>query len=154
MGRGLTVTPVWGMPLRVSPGLGLVVVGLAVAFGLAPQSRSLALYLAAVLASVLVHELAHGLAARASGYDVDAVVLTLFGARTVWSGPEPDARTMLLISAAGPAASAALACIAVIVGWRSVAGMNLTIALVNLVPIRGLDGWVIWRAATSSALEP
>jgi Zn-dependent protease len=139
------------MPVLVSAPLGLTVVGLAIVLVRTSTVLFMAVLVAGVLLSVLAHELAHGVAARRFGFDVDRVVLTLTGSHTVWSGErDPDAHAALAIAAAGPALSAALACVAVVTGAQALAFANLAIAVVNLVPLTGTDGWVIWRAATSS----
>ena len=147
----MTVARVWGMPVVLSPTLAaLVVLGLIVAVW-SPGARTVGLlYAAGILLSLFAHELAHGIAARRFGYEVDALELTMWGGRTGWSGPEPDAHTALTIAAAGPAVSALLATVAALAQSRELAIVNLTVALVNLVPITGSDGWVIWKAATSS----
>jgi Zn-dependent protease len=149
--RHVTVARIWGMPVVLSPTLaGLVVLGVLVAVW-SPDSRGLWLGLAlGALLSLFAHELAHGLAARHFGYEVDALELSMWGGRTGWSGPTPDAHTALTVAAAGPGMSALLAVVAALAGSETVASVNVTIALVNLVPITGSDGWVIWKAATSS----
>lgn len=147
----MTVARVWGMPVVLSPTLAaLIVLGVVVA-AWSPDARTLGLVFAAcVLLSLFAHELAHGIAARRFGYEVDALELSMWGGRTGWSGPEPDAHTALTIAAAGPAVSALLAAVAALAHSRQLAIVNLTVALVNLVPMTGSDGWVIWKAATSS----
>jgi Zn-dependent protease len=153
----VTVGRLLGIPVRLSPSLGaLVVLGVLVGVWL-PEARGAGLWLAAaVLASLLAHELGHAVAARRLGYEVDALELDLWGGRTAWSGPTPDAPTALTIAAAGPLVSAALAVLAALAESRALAITNLLVALVNLVPVAGSDGWVIWKAATatSSAPEP
>jgi Zn-dependent protease len=146
------------MPVLLSPGLaGLVAVGVLATVWV-PEVRGVGMLVAvAVLLSLLAHEIAHGLAARRFGYDVDALELGMWGGRTAWSGPMPDAYVALTIAAAGPAVSALLAVVAAVAGARTIAIVNLVVALVNLVPVTGSDGWVIWKAATatsSTAPEP
>jgi Zn-dependent protease len=140
------------MPVLLSPGLAaLVVLGVLVAVGV-PDTRGVGMLVAvAVLLSLLAHEVAHGLAARHFGYDVDALELGMWGGRTAWSGPTPDAHTALTIAAAGPAVSALLAVGAALAEARTIAIVNLVVALVNLVPVTGSDGWVIWKAATATS---
>jgi Zn-dependent protease len=147
------------MPVLLSPALAAVVVLGVLATVWVPGVRGVGMVLAAaVLLSLLAHEVAHGLAARHFGYDVDALELGMWGGRTAWSGPTPDAYVALVIAAAGPAISALLAVVAALAGARTIAIVNLVVALVNLVPVTGSDGWVIWKAATattsSTAPEP
>jgi Zn-dependent protease len=133
--------------LRLSPGvLGLLAaVGVA---GAAGRTEAAALVLV-VLGSLLLHEVAHALAARASGYDVDHVRLTLFGGEARWSGPEPAPHVAIRITAAGPFASGVLACAFAVGGDGPVAQfgawVNLLGAGVNLLPVPGLDGWALYR---------
>jgi Zn-dependent protease len=153
----VTVARLLGMPVRLSPALAaLVVLGVVAAVWWAPAEALLVA--AGVGLSLLAHELAHGLAARRLGYDVDYLELGLLGGRTAWSGPTPDAPTALTIAAAGPACSALIAVVAELAGSRPLAAINLLVAVTNLLPVTGSDGWVIWRAATapatSSAPEP
>jgi Zn-dependent protease len=145
-----------GVPLGVTPALLLVVFGAAVVggFGGAGGAR-LALLVAIVGGSLLAHELAHAVVARAAGYRVDGVTLSLVGGVTAWSGPAPEPYLAVRIAAAGPATSAVLACAFVAVGalagglegllWLG-AAVNLFDALVNLLPIPTSDGLAIARA--------
>ena len=110
----------------------------------------LAVLIAVVVVSLLLHEMAHAVTAWASGYDVDLVRLTMFGGEVRWSGPEPAPHVALRIAAAGPFASALMACAFVVGGGDgpvalSGAWVNLLGAGVNLLPVPGLDGWVIYR---------
>jgi Zn-dependent protease len=148
----VTVGRLWGMPVLLSPGLaGVVLLGVLVAVW-EPDVRGIGMLVAvAVLLSLLAHEVAHGLAARHFGYEVDALQLGLWGGSTAWSGPVPDAYVALTIAAAGPGISALLAVIAALAGARTIAIVNLVVALVNLVPVTGSDGWVIWKAATATS---
>jgi Zn-dependent protease len=134
--------------VRVSISAGVLVVlgALAVATARTPSLLPLLALAAGLVVSLLLHELGHAIAARAYGYDVDLVRISVVGAEVRWSAPEPDPHRALVIAAAGPAVSAVLAAACVLAGWPSLAALNLLGATVNLVPIRGLDGWAIWRA--------
>jgi Zn-dependent protease len=146
---------VWGMPVHVSWPLGAALVLLAIALVRVRSLAFIALLVVGIIVSVLAHELAHGVAARRHGFDVERVVVTLLGSHTVWSGErDPEAHTAIAIAAAGPAVSALLATVSVLAGWDALAFANLAIAVVNLVPITGTDGWVIWKAATTSSTTP
>jgi Zn-dependent protease len=143
------------MPVHVSPALGVVLVGLAILLVRTSSALAIGLLVAGIIVSVLAHEVAHGIAARRHGFVVDRVVVTLTGSHTAWSGErDPDAQAAIAIAAAGPAVSALLATIAALAGWDALAFANLAIAVVNLVPITGTDGWVIWKAATTSSRTP
>lgn len=133
--------------LRLSPGvLGLAAVG---ALAAVRGDGTPAVLLGVVLGSLLAHELAHAAAARASGYSVDRVALSLFGGEARWSGPEPEPHVAVRIAAAGPFASGVLACALVAAGDGPVAQfgawVNLLGAAANLLPVPGLDGWVLYR---------
>ena len=154
--RRVPVGRVLGVPVALSPGLLAVSVagaGGAVLAG-GPFGR-LVLLLAVVGGSLLAHELAHAVVARASGYQVDGVTLSLLGGLTAYSGPSPPPHVAVRIAAAGPATSAVLAC--AFVGLGSLAGgltgvlwigaaVNLFDALVNLLPVPSSDGRAIAQA--------
>lgn len=135
------------MRVRLSVGVWVVVALVAVAAGWGRPEP--AVVVVVLLGSLLVHELAHAVAARASGYDVDLVRLSTFGGQVRWSGPDPEPHVALRIAAAGPFASALLACafafggdgpVALIGAWT-----NLFATVVDLLPVPGLDGWKIYR---------
>ena len=145
-----------GVPIGLSPGLVALLFAGAVVAGLGGAAGGrLLLVLAVVLGSLLGHELAHAVVARASGYRVDGVTLSLLGGLTAWSGPAPPPHVAVRIAAAGPATSAVLAC--AFVGLGALAGgltgvlwvgaaVNLFDALVNLLPIPASDGRAIAEA--------
>jgi Zn-dependent protease len=154
--RKVPVGHLVGVPVAVSPALLVVLFAGAVVGGLGGAAGGrLVLVLAVVLGSLLAHELAHAVVARASGYRVDGVALSLLGGLTAWSGPAPPPHVAVRIAAAGPATSAVLACAFVGVGtltgeltgvlWVG-AAVNLFDALVNLLPVPASDGRAIARA--------
>ena len=123
---------------------------------------------------LLVHELSHAFVARRRGMSVEGITLWLFGGVSKLGGDAPDPATELRVAVAGPAASIALGtCLAAIalsvpagelpiaaIAW--LAGINVVLALFNLVPAFPLDGgrilrsvlWRQWgdrRAATATA---
>jgi Zn-dependent protease len=154
--RQVRVGHLVGVPVALSPGLLAVgVAGVAGAVLAGGPFGTLVLVLAVVGGSLLAHELAHAVVARASGYRVDGVTLSLLGGLTAWSGPAPSPHVAVRIAAAGPATSAILACAFVGAGtlaggltgvlWMG-AAVNLFDALVNLLPLPASDGRAIARA--------
>jgi Zn-dependent protease/CBS domain-containing protein len=133
-----------------APGQGLlayVLVGVVVA----------ALFLAALLG----HELAHALVAKRHGVTARRITLWLLGGVSELDNDPPTPRAELLIAAAGPAASlvfgglaAAATAVAdaggasrlVVVGLTWLAGVNILLAIFNLLPGAPLDGGRIVRA--------
>lgn len=111
-------------------------------------------------ASILVHELSHALMARASGIDVPAITLFLFGGVSQMADEPSSPSDEVRIAAVGPLASFALAALfwglhGVIASSASplVAGVTLYLAWINaalgifnLLPGLPLDGGRILRA--------
>jgi len=154
---GLPLGGVLGVPVAVSPGLAVLVLGASVAAGLLGGALVAAVgMLAVVAASLLAHELAHALAARWCGYRVDGVRLSLLGGGTAWSGRSAPPEVAAVVAAAGPATTAVLACAFVLAG-RATGGLdglllagavvNVLDTLVNLVPLPGSDGRKLLAAA-------
>jgi Zn-dependent protease/CBS domain-containing protein len=114
-----------------------------------------------LLASLLAHELTHAVVARREGVGVDGVTLWLFGGVARLRGEAKTAKSEFKIAASGPAVSLALAAvfaatavvlhhfgvesIVVAVAWW-LAGINLILALFNLLPAAPLDGGRVLRA--------
>jgi len=170
-GRALLIA---GFPVRV--GWSAVAVVAVIAWSLAGRILPLAfpgytlatywvagIFTAALfLASVLTHELGHALLARRSGLVVEDITLWAFGGLARIRGDAPSPRAELRIAAVGPLTSLALgagfllAAVGVTAAgigglgsgvlW-SLAGINLVLALFNLVPGAPLDGGRILRAA-------
>lgn len=93
----------------------------------------------ALLACVL-HEWGHYLAIRRAGGEVRYVRVTAAGAEMRLER-ELSYRREFLCALAGPAANLALAAFFCAFSWgRLFAGINLALALLNLAPVRGLDG--------------
>lgn len=107
-----------------------------------------------LLGSLLLHELAHSLVAQAEGIKVKSIDVSLFGAWTAMN-QEPDSpRSAFKIAVAGPLANLALFVILfLLLGFqvvpadsiaayaaRSIASVNLVIAIFNLLPGVPLDG--------------
>ncbi|WP_432826540.1 site-2 protease family protein [Dactylosporangium sp. CA-092794] len=114
------------------------------------------------LLSLLAHELAHSLVARVFGVPVERVTLWLLGGASELGGEPPTARADLLIAVAGPATSALLgvgfgglalalgtvgapAGVVAVSSW--LAGINVLLAVFNLLPGAPLDGGRVLRAA-------
>jgi Zn-dependent protease len=110
---------------------------------------------AVFFASVLAHELAHSVVARRHGVRVDGITLWMLGGVAKLGGESPTPRAELLISAAGPGTSVALAglfaagaialgglgapeLLASALGWLAV--INAILAAFNLIPAAPLDG--------------
>jgi Zn-dependent protease len=111
-------------------------------------------------ASVLVHELAHSLVAIAWGIPVKSITLFIFGG-VASIGREPDRPlSEFLIAIAGPASSLLLALGfgalwlgGRALGWEAVSalglylgGINLSLAIFNMVPGFPLDGGRVFRS--------
>ena len=113
----------------------------------------------AFLGSVLVHELAHGLAARRLGLPAGPITLLFFGGGSSVDQAAGNARDEAWIAAAGPLTSlvigVALAGSALLAesnpplwvqGAFLFGVLNLTLAVLHLVPAYPLDGGRILRA--------
>jgi Zn-dependent protease len=111
-------------------------------------------------ASVLIHELAHSAVALAWGVPVKSITLFIFGG-VANIGREPDRPlSEFLIAIAGPVSSLLLAAgfgvlwlTGQFVGWAPLAalglylgGINLSLALFNLLPGFPLDGGRVFRS--------
>ncbi|MEM9134517.1 MAG: site-2 protease family protein [Actinomycetota bacterium] len=114
------------------------------------------------LASILAHEFGHAVTALRHGIGVSGVTLWLLGGVAKLERQAPSARAEFLVAVAGPAASLVLAlffgALAVIADavaapatatavliW--LAGINLVLALFNLLPAAPLDGGRVLAAA-------
>lgn len=106
-------------------------------------------------ASVLAHELAHSVVAQRHGVRVEGITLWMLGGVAKLDGESPTPRAELLISAAGPGTSVALAGLfaagaatlnglgapelfASALAWLAV--INGILAVFNLIPAAPLDG--------------
>ncbi len=142
-------------------------------FGIPLQARvSFLLMLAAVLlfmggvtgmivvllafASVILHELGHALVARKLGVGISAIELHFFGGVARLTSHPKSPKDEAIIAAAGPAVSFVLAAVGYLLyattglgGFALVGGVNLVIALFNLLPALPMDGGRIFRALLS-----
>ena len=106
-------------------------------------------------ACLLAHELSHSLVARRLGVRVAGITLWLFGGVSRFEGEPSQASAEAAITAAGPLASlvvagicfvlaaaigtsGSLALVGALLSW--LAGINLLLALFNLIPAFPLDG--------------
>ncbi len=171
MGEGWQLLKIRGIPLRIHPSW-FVILGLAtVAFQqqysqqLSGSGSSLALWglglLTAVLlfVSVLLHELGHSLVALQQGVQVRSITLFLLGGVASVERECPTAIGSLLVAAAGPLVSLVLAAVLLASGHsvahaspllgamvNELGGLNLVLALFNLLPGLPLDGGLILKA--------
>jgi Zn-dependent protease/CBS domain-containing protein len=115
-----------------------------------------------LLCSLLAHELSHAIVARRSGVEVEGLTLWMFGGVANLRGEPPAADADLRIAVAGPATSVglsvgfgALAVVLSALGQSDLlvsvtawlAGINLMLAVFNLIPGAPLDGGRILRAS-------
>jgi Zn-dependent protease/predicted transcriptional regulator len=113
-------------------------------------------------ASVLAHEFAHALVARSRGIPVRGITLFLFGGATHAKVESKGPRDEFLISVVGPLTSLALGGAlygvgllglpaAVAGGLRYLGGVNVLLAVFNLLPGFPLDGGRVLRSAVWKA---
>jgi Zn-dependent protease len=151
------------------------VVGTGVLPELAPGGSDAAYLLggllagAALLASIFIHEAAHALVARRHGVAVSSITLWLLGGVAHLEDEAPNPRAEAQIAGVGPLSSFILAAGSLGVGWALfgiapvlgatllwVGGLNVVLALFNLLPGAPLDGgrllhaW-LWRRHGSRA---
>ncbi|MBM5783384.1 MAG: site-2 protease family protein [Cyanobacteria bacterium K_DeepCast_35m_m1_288] len=171
MGEGWQLLKIRGIPLRIHPSW-FVILGLAtVAFQqqysqqLSGSGSSLELWglglLTAVLlfVSVLLHELGHSLVALQQGVQVRSITLFLLGGVASVERECSTALGSLMVAAAGPLVSLILAGLLLTAGHSAshaspllgamvneLGGLNLILALFNLLPGLPLDGGLILKA--------
>lgn len=160
-----------GIPLRIHPSW-FVILGLATVIfqqqysqQLSAQGSAIALWglglLTALLlfVSVLLHELGHSLVAIQQGVQVRSITLFLLGGVASVERECPTALGSLLVAAAGPLVSLVLAGgllasshsvshVSPLLGAmvNELGGLNLILALFNLLPGLPLDGGLILKA--------
>ena len=135
---------------QVSPGLG----GLKYVAGFA---FAIILYL-----SVLLHEASHAFMARHYGFQVTSITLHFLGGATAIDGEARTPRQELLIAVVGPLTSIAVGLVAfgmwfvtpdglLLMAVEGLAGANLIVGVLNLVPGLPLDGGRVLKAAVWGA---
>lgn len=115
-----------------------------------------------LFASIVVHELSHSVVARRLGLEIHGITLFVFGGAAEMTEEPPSPRAEFLIAIAGPAASVVLAVAFLVLGSLLqaiglpgplvgvvgyLAGINLILAVFNMVPAFPLDGGRVLRAA-------
>jgi Zn-dependent protease/predicted transcriptional regulator len=115
----------------------------------------------AYMGSLLVHELAHALVARRNGIKVEDITLWLLGGVSRLEGEFPDPGAELRVAGAGPLASLVLGGLFLLLTWLVVAvggrglvvaalawlgGINILLAVFNVIPAAPLDGGRLLRA--------
>jgi Zn-dependent protease len=115
--------------------------------------------------SVLLHEASHALVARHYGFPVSSITLHFLGGMTAIEGESRTPRQEFLIAVVGPLTSLAVGGVALLVrpvtpdglllmAVGGLAGANLLVGLLNLVPGLPLDGGrvlksLVWRVSGS-----
>ena len=171
MGEGWQLISIRGIPLRIHPSWFVILLLATLAFqqhysqALSPALDEplrwmLALLTAVLLfVSVLLHELGHSLVALSQGVKVRSITLFLLGGVASVERECSHARGAFLVAAAGPAVSLVLA-VVLLSARHSAAhlspalgamvdelgGLNLVLALFNLLPGLPLDGGLIVKA--------
>ena len=115
-----------------------------------------------VFFSIVFHEFAHSLVARHYGTPIRGITLFIFGGVAELEQEPPSPKSEFLIAIAGPISSFVLAYVFWMIGALATAGhwpapvvgvadtmalINLTVAIFNLVPAFPLDGGRVLRAA-------
>ena len=115
----------------------------------------------AYVGSLLVHELAHSLVARRNGIKVEDITLWLLGGVSRLEGEFPDPGAELRVAGAGPLASLLLGGLFLLLAWLVMTagvrglvvaalawlgGINILLAVFNVIPAAPLDGGRLLRA--------
>jgi Zn-dependent protease/predicted transcriptional regulator len=113
------------------------------------------------MGSLLAHELAHALVARRNGIKVEDITLWLLGGVSRLEGEFPNPGAELRVAGAGPLSSLLLGGLFLLVTWGVVAaggrgvvvaalawlgGINILLAVFNVIPAAPLDGGRLLRA--------
>jgi Zn-dependent protease/predicted transcriptional regulator len=115
----------------------------------------------AYIGSLLAHELAHSLVARRNGIKVEDITLWLLGGVSRLEGEFPDPGAELRVAGAGPLASLLLGGLFLLLAWLVMTagvrglvvaalawlgGINILLAVFNVIPAAPLDGGRLLRA--------
>ncbi len=110
---------------------------------------------AVTLFCALMHELGHYLAARLCKESPDRIIIYPFGADMVFSSGLRSYKKDIFIAFCGPAVNIILIPIGIRLGFGGFfAACNLSLAFMNLLPIRGLDGGVILEGLLLGIFAP
>jgi Zn-dependent protease/predicted transcriptional regulator len=162
---GIRIGVNWSVLLIVA----LLAYGLAAGqFPAAAPRRPVAEYVAAAvvtavayLGSLLAHELAHSLVARRNGLKVEGITLWLLGGVSRLEGEVPDPGAEVRVAGVGPLVSLVLGGAFLLVAWLVHAsgvqgvvvaalawlgGINVLLAVFNVIPAAPLDGGRLLRA--------
>jgi Zn-dependent protease len=111
------------------------------------------------LLTLLAHELAHALVARRFGMRVRGITLWMLGGLTTLDGDPPNPRADACVAGVGPLTSLLVGGISALAAWSVggaglvgavlvwLAGINIVLAVFNLLPGTPLDGGRLLRAA-------
>lgn len=175
-GKPIRLFRIKGIPVQMDPSV--LIIGALVVFSQQQQFRMLfpllsggtALALGVIAAamyfgSILIHELAHAAMARGLNIPVKGVTLWMFGGFTMASTEERP-KDEFLVAVVGPATNLVVAGIAFAVAQlgsaiggpltillRDVAGINLLLAIFNIVPGFPLDGGRVLRSIVWSTTK-
>jgi len=174
MQSGWRVGSLFGIPFFIDPSWFIVLVLIAIPQGLRwqvqyPAWGTATALVAGVLTalllfgSVLLHELGHSLVARSQGIKVNSITLFLFGGIASIEKESTTPGKAFQVAIAGPAVSIGLFGLLSVLAHnisatspagvltRYLAGINLVVALFNLLPGLPLDGGQILKAAVWKA---
>lgn len=167
-GKPIRVGRLFGIELTLSWSFILLVAALSIYFALQSSQFVLGLVvgvlaLGLVFSSVLAHELGHSLVARKLGVAIAEIELHFFGGAAKMLSMPKTPRDEIIIAAAGPAVSFALAGLFWMLSALGVEGLgvvtmlasvNLMLGAFNLIPALPTDGGRILRAALQMKYGP
>lgn len=105
-----------------------------------------------LILSVCVHELGHVTVSLMTGAKTNNIRLHGFGVEITFPGKNPSAKKMLIISSGGPIASFILSLIGYYLNHFMLFSINLSIAVINLIPAYPLDGGNILYSLLSNLI--
>ena len=174
MRSGWRVGTVFGIPLLLDTSWFLILALVTFLYGSDWQQEGLGawawiagfLMAIALFSSVLLHELGHSLVARSQGIPVTSITLFLFGGIASIDQESKTPGQAFQVAIAGPAVSFSLFVLLSLIRYvlplpepaiavlDNLAGLNLVLALFNMIPGLPLDGGqvlkaAIWRATGS-----
>ena len=174
MRSGWRVGTVFGIPLLLDTSWFLILALVTFLYGSDWQQEGLGawawvagfLMAIALFSSVLLHELGHSLVARSQGIPVTSITLFLFGGIAAIDQESKTPGQAFQVAIAGPAVSFSLFVLLSLIRYAvplpepaiavldNLSGLNLVLALFNMIPGLPLDGGqvlkaIIWRATGS-----